>query len=77
MKRTQPTLREKVAFLERPSAFRSRARSVRAIETHFAWVFLAGADAYKLKKPVRHKQLDYRSLAARQRGCLEELRLLS
>jgi aminoglycoside phosphotransferase family enzyme len=68
-------LREKVAFLKRPAAFASRARSVRAIETHFAWVFLAGTDAYKLKKPLRHKQLDYRSLAARQRGCLEELRL--
>ena len=75
MRRQQPTLREKVAFLKRPATFGREVRSVRAIETHFAWVFLAGREAYKLKKPLRHKQLDNRSLAARRRGCLEELRL--
>jgi aminoglycoside phosphotransferase family enzyme len=52
-----------------------RIRRVEAIETHFAWVFLAGHHAYKLKKPVRHAAMDYRSLAAREHGCREELRL--
>ena len=53
-----PTLQEKVAFLKRPSTYREGARRVRTIETHFAWVFLAGHEAYKLKKPMRHRQLD-------------------
>ncbi len=75
MKSRRPTLREKVSFLKRPAAFGPGTRSVRAIETHFAWVFLAGREVYKLKKPLRYKELDYRSLAARKRGCQEELRL--
>jgi aminoglycoside phosphotransferase family enzyme len=62
-------------FLKRPSAYGNEARRVRAIETHFAWVFLAGRGAFKLKKPLRHRQLDYRTLASRQHGCLEEVRL--
>jgi aminoglycoside phosphotransferase family enzyme len=48
---------------------------VSAIETHFAWVFLAGRYAYKLKKPVRHEVIDYRTLVARERACRAELRL--
>ena len=45
------------------------------IETHFAYVFLAGRFAYKLKKPARQAGMDYRTLAARRRGCEQELRL--
>jgi aminoglycoside phosphotransferase family enzyme len=75
VRRARPTSAQKVLFLKSPSTFGPAARAVRAIETHFAWVFLAGREAYKLKKPLRHMQLDYRSLAARKRGCLEELRL--
>jgi aminoglycoside phosphotransferase family enzyme len=48
---------------------------VSAIETHFAWVFLTERHAYKLKKPLRHQAMDYRTLASRKRGCREELRL--
>jgi uncharacterized protein len=70
-----PTLQEKVAFLKRPSAYGKGARRVRAIETHFSWVFLVGREAYKLKKAMRHRQLDYRTLAARRNGCLDEVRL--
>jgi aminoglycoside phosphotransferase family enzyme len=69
-----PTLQEKVAFLKRPSAY-AGAPAVGAIETHFAWVFLAGSEAWKLKKPLRHRHMDYRSIAARRRGCIEEVRL--
>lgn len=49
--------------------------AVSAVETHFAWVFLTARYAYKLKKPVRHKGMDYRTLASREHGCREELRL--
>jgi uncharacterized protein len=48
---------------------------VQVIETHFAWVFLAGEKAYKLKKPVRQTSMDYRTLEARERGCRNELTL--
>jgi aminoglycoside phosphotransferase family enzyme len=48
---------------------------VEAIETHMAWVVLAGDVALKLKKPVRHPFLDFSTTAARERACREELRL--
>ncbi|WP_239511582.1 hypothetical protein [Burkholderia cepacia] len=40
-----------------------------------SWVFLTDHHAWKLKKPVRAPQLDFRSLAARRRFCHEEVRL--
>jgi len=45
------------------------------IETHFAWIFLTGDRALKLRKPQRRGTMDYGSLEARRRGSLEELRL--
>jgi uncharacterized protein len=68
-------LDEKVEFLRNPRSYRGRIGRVEAIETHFAWVFLAGRYAYKLKKPIRHVSMDNRSLAAREHACREELRL--
>jgi aminoglycoside phosphotransferase family enzyme len=73
--RRHVSLDEKVAFLRDPSSYPHRAGKVSAIETHFAWVFLAGQYAYKLKKPVRHEVIDYRALEARERACRAELRL--
>lgn len=69
------SIEDKVAFLREPASYPEVAGPVTAIETHFAWVFLAGRHAYKLKKPVSHHELDYRSLDAREWGCREELRL--
>jgi aminoglycoside phosphotransferase family enzyme len=37
-----------------------------AIETHFAWVFLAGDRAWKLRKPVRRDTMDYGTIEARR-----------
>jgi aminoglycoside phosphotransferase family enzyme len=68
-------LARKLAFLRDPRSYPHRPARVTAIETHFAWVFLAGAYAYKLKKPARQSGMDYRTLAARRRGCQAELRL--
>lgn len=51
------------------------AASVELIETHFAWVFLVGEFAYKMKKPAAYPLLDLRSLADRHRNCLAEVRL--
>lgn len=69
------TLADKVAFLRDPASYPGRVRHVTAIETHFAWVFLTPKFAYKLKKPARHPAMDYRSVAARRRGCVNEVRL--
>jgi aminoglycoside phosphotransferase family enzyme len=75
MPQSSVELRDKVAFLKRRRSYRSRPRRIEALETHFAWVFLTPRLAYKLKKPLRLGNMDYRSLAARKRGCQEELRL--
>jgi aminoglycoside phosphotransferase family enzyme len=46
-----------------------------AIETHFAWVFLAGDRAWKLRKPVRRDPMDYGTVEARRRGSEAEVQL--
>jgi aminoglycoside phosphotransferase family enzyme len=46
-----------------------------AIETHFAWVFLSGSRALKLRKPVRRDSMDYSTIAARRHDSEEEVRL--
>jgi aminoglycoside phosphotransferase family enzyme len=48
-----------------------------AIETHFAWVFLVGDRAWKLRKPVCRDPMDYRGLESRRIGAGEEVRLNS
>lgn len=49
--------------------------SVRVVETHISWVYLAGEYAYKLKKPVKFEFVDFSTPELRYRACLEELRL--
>jgi aminoglycoside phosphotransferase family enzyme len=71
----EPDLATKVAFLSDPMAFPGHPASVTRIETHFAWVFLAGDRAYKLKKPSQLRGADWRSTAAREIACREEMRL--
>jgi aminoglycoside phosphotransferase family enzyme len=69
------SLAEKVAFLRSPAAYAEAPRAVEARETHMSWVFLTDQFAWKLKKPVLHPFLDYRSLDQRRRFCEAELRL--
>jgi uncharacterized protein len=38
-----------------------------------SWIFLVGAEAYKLKKPVRFPYLDFSSLEKRHVACVSEL----
>lgn len=51
------------------------AATVALIETHSAYVLIAGDTAYKLKKAVNLGFLDFTTLASRHHYCLEELRL--
>jgi uncharacterized protein len=64
-----------VQWLMSPAAYPHRPSRVEHIETHISHVFLAGDDAYKLKKPVRFDFLDFSTLAAREQACRDELRL--
>ncbi|QHE78297.1 AAA family ATPase [Hydrogenophaga sp. PBL-H3] len=45
------------------------------METHGAWVLLAGGHAYKIKKPVRLPFMDFGTLALRRAACQAEVRL--
>lgn len=66
----EPGLPAKVAFLRGHCG-----PGDEALETHFAWVVLAGPFAYKLRKPVRRGTMDYSTLEARRRDAAEDLRL--
>ncbi len=68
-------LASKVAFLKCPEAYSPQPTHVDIVETHMSYVFLAGAFAYKLKKPVRQEQLDFTTLERRRYYCSEEVRL--
>ncbi|MDE2304136.1 MAG: hypothetical protein KGL34_01135 [Gammaproteobacteria bacterium] len=68
-------LGRKLAALRDPAAYPHPVVSIEAIETHYAWVFLAGDYAYKLKKPVRVERMDHRRLEARLHSCRDEVRL--
>ncbi|HXZ46104.1 MAG TPA: hypothetical protein VEH02_05205 [Pseudolabrys sp.] len=68
-------LAAKVDFLSRPDAYEPRPASVVRRETHMSWVFLAGNEVYKLKKPVRFPYLDFSTLERRETACRAELRL--
>jgi aminoglycoside phosphotransferase family enzyme len=70
-----PSLAEKVAFLGRSDAYPHAPAEVQARETHMSWVFLAGALAYKLKKPVRFPFLDFSTVERREAACRAELAL--
>jgi len=66
---------EKVRFLRTGEAYATCPPVVDVKETHMSWVFTAGDRVYKLKKPVHFPFLDFRTLAARENNCREEVRL--
>ncbi len=70
-----PGLAAKVASLTVPAAYPEHCVRIEVIETHMSFVFLTERHAYKLKKPVRYEFLDFSTLEARRRYCLEELRI--
>jgi aminoglycoside phosphotransferase family enzyme len=71
----RPLLAATLDFLRRPGSYPGHPRRVRVIETHMSWLFLAGAFAYKLKKPLARNGMDHRSRDKRRRACRRELRL--
>ena len=67
--------RRLVQSLLDPACYPHPAGPVEHLETHISDVLLAGAFAYKLKKPVSLGFLDFGTPAARRHFCHEELRL--
>jgi aminoglycoside phosphotransferase family enzyme/predicted kinase len=51
------------------------AHAAQVIETHISWVLLIGDFAYKIKKAVDLRFLNYLALSSRKHFCEEELRL--
>lgn len=68
-------LQRKICFLSRPESYPEATVSVHTVQTHMSCVFLTDSHAYKLKKPVRTRFLDFSTLQARRFDCQEELRL--
>ncbi|MGE5088080.1 MAG: AAA family ATPase [Candidatus Levyibacteriota bacterium] len=67
--------RRLAAALRDPASFGPECTAVRVIETHISWVYLTGAQAFKVKKAVDFGFLDFTTLESRRRYCEEELRL--
>lgn len=61
--------------LSRPAAYPQSVRHVEVRQTHISLVFLAGTEAYKVKKPVDLGFVDFTTLDRRRRFCEEEVRL--
>src|SRR5262249_4426954 len=69
------SLDEKVAFLSRTATYASPVCRITRLETHMSWIFFAGEEVYKLKKPLRFPYLDFSTLARREAACRAELTL--
>src|SRR4051812_9446857 len=62
-----PAVRERASL--------ERAAPVALRTTHASWVFIAGADVWKVKRPVDLGFLDFTTVEARRHFCEEEVRL--
>lgn len=58
-----------------PRLYPGEVAQVELLQTHGAWVLLAGEAAYKIKKPVRLSFMDFGTLALRRAACEAELRV--
>ena len=63
--------REAIEFLGRPESY--GVDRVERLETHGNLVFLAGADAYKIKRAVRFEYMDFSTLEKRRAACHREV----
>jgi uncharacterized protein len=75
MANVEAELRAKIGCLSRPATYGTGLLSVESIETHFAWVFLAGRFVYKMKKPLRFREFDLTTLPTRRANCELEVAL--
>src|SRR6185436_4461898 len=64
-----------VEAMLRPEFYPHRPETVELRQTHISFVFVAGDEVYKVKKPVRFTFLDFTTLERRRHYCHEEVRL--
>jgi uncharacterized protein len=64
-----------IAAMLRPQTYPHAPAAVELVQTHISYVFLAGSEVYKIKKPVRFSFLDFSTLDQRRLVCHEEVRL--
>lgn len=64
-----------IEALSDSAAYPYAAEAMEVRQTHISAVFLAGAYAYKIKKPVNPGFLDFSTLEKRLHYCEEEVRL--
>jgi len=69
------TLSALVRAMLESAFYPGRPAEVRLEQTHISYVFLAGNEVYKVKKPVRFSFLDFSTLERRRHFCREEVRL--
>lgn len=67
--------REICAFLRDPAAYGGGAARVDVVETHIARVFLVGEDAYKLRKRVHLRFVNFSTLHARHAAAVREMEI--
>ena len=61
-----------IAFLADPSTY-AGVDTVERLETHGNLVFLAGEDAWKIKRAVRFPYMDFSTLERRRAACAREV----
>lgn len=64
-----------IRALLNPGLYPGQVDRVSLMQTHGAWVLLAGDSAYKIKKPVQLSFMDFSTLPRRQMACEAELRV--
>ena len=67
--------REICAFLSVSAAYGRGAHPVDVVETHIARVFLVGEDAYKLRKRVHLRFVNFSTLHARHAAAVREMEI--
>jgi aminoglycoside phosphotransferase family enzyme/predicted kinase len=64
-----------IAFLGDPASYPAQPDRVDRYETHGALVFLAGGDAWKIKRAVRFPYMDFSTLEKRRAVCAREVEI--
>ncbi|MBT4934939.1 MAG: AAA family ATPase [Rhodospirillaceae bacterium] len=62
-----------IEFLSRADSYGAGVDDVKKIETHISVVFLAGTQAYKLKRAIKYPYLDFSTLELRHSTCMAEV----
>src|SRR5438094_464141 len=62
-------------FLLNPNSYPHRPRTVRLVQTHASFVFIAPPFVFKVKKPVNFGFLDFSTLEKRRHCCEREIAL--